>query len=731
MTENEKTNEKNCLPGEKNENDEEWENSEESDQADCEDSDEADDNCSEDMDESGDWDEFDDDYGHEIETLEGWGDFCNLPDDEESIRTITVKELKEKGLPQDVDSSHLFILMENGIYYSYSDVRIRMQVDAKISGDFMEGTEKYRLFPKDVARWLDFHMDMSRVSVEYPRGCLYPYEVVKDYFKNGKPSPAFYRDAEKGWLKTRGSGGLTIRELMKRAKEKVIGQDTALEELCSTIWMYRNTLSYNKNHPECPVPKSNILIQGGSGTGKTFSIQVISEILGLPVIIIDASKLVPTAYRGQKILDSLAIAVKEMADRYTDGDTWKAALKFNEGVILVYDEADKMLAPDDHYPEYNLRAQGDLLKMMEGAEYDLSDSDYLSGDCCVNTKNALFILAGAFARCEMMKQEAMKKEGAGKTDLEKKMELLEWRKESLLQRRDETLRRNEQMKAALERKIYALELEKMENCEKAKATARPQIDLVEELDKKIRAGEELSSKRKRIGFLMDEKKDSLPDEDLPRNMIKARDGHVDELNRLKEKLNNVNYTLDKEIMKCQLEIRNIPEPPEIDELMKVDRQILNLKRKKMEDRQSSDRNTSLPLTVDDLVKYYGIMPEIAGRLQTVCHMKILTPKDLLHILTHSKSSVLVSYQHFFSEQGWKLNFRKNALEALAEEAYRKNTGARGIQAVLNQIIFRTLKDVEGKKDQEIIITKACVTEGLAPEIRSLRKMKETALAANF
>lgn len=576
---------------------------------------------------------------------------------------------------------------------------------------------------------------MSIVDVEGLGNIVFAYDDVKDYFKNGEPTEEFYNFARRELASFEAQRGMSIHDFLKTAKKQVIGQDEALEQLCSALWLYKKSLAYNADHPDHPVPKSNILIQGASGTGKTFSIEVISKIAGIPVVILDASKFVPTAYRGQQIVDSLAMAVKQLASDSDDGDEKAAAERFNAGVILVYDEADKMLAPDEHHPEYNLHIQGDLLKMMEGSSYDLSESEYLTEKCRVNTKNVLFILSGAFAKCEEQKRMALEqKELDEQKEIirtrQTELERLEWKKATLLQKQEESREIYRKKRAELEARISSLELEKMENLDKARDTAGTRIQEIQVLDEKIKKANPLCPKE--IGFLSD-LNGSDPKEDVLQAFQKERSAHMDFLQDLQEQVNKEERILDKEILKCRIAIQSLPEPAENESLLRMERRILSMKKEMWEagSGKSMAAGEIEPLTADDLVKYYGIMPEIVGRIQTLCHMKPLNQEDLLHILTSSESSALGSYRDLFKEEGWKLTFRRNALEALAEEAYQKHTGARGIQAVLNQIIFRILKDVEGKKDQEIIITKACVTEGLTPEIRSLRKVKETALAANF
>lgn len=649
---------------------------------------------------------------------------------------ITLEELFEKGLPEDRYEVQTLIKLEDGTVCTYEWLTQPLRDEASILGDFLAGEEeRYLIKPDQVKKWLKYDMDMSIVDVEGLGHIVFSYDNVKDYFKNGEPTEEFYKFARRALAFCEAQEAMSIHDLLKTAKKQVIGQDEALEQLCSALWFYKKSLAYNADHPDHPVPKSNILIQGASGTGKTFSVEVISKIAGIPVVILDASKLVPTAYRGQRIVDSLAMAVKQLEGDLKEPDEKAAVERFNAGVILVYDEADKLLAPDERNPEYNLHVQGDLLKMMEGATYDLSDSDYLTEKCRVDTKNVLFILSGAFAKCEEQKRRALEQK---KSDEQKEairqrqtgLESLEWKKAVLLQKQEESREVYRRKRAELEARISSLELEKLENLDKARDTAGSRIQEIQELDEKISKVNLLHPKE--IGFLPEL---NGPDkkEDVLQELQKERTAHMDYLKDLQDQVNKEDHILDKEILKCRIAIQSLPEPAENESLLHLERRILSMKKEMWEggNSKSMPAGEIEPLTADDLVKYYGIMPEIVGRLQTLCHMKPLDQKDLLHILTSSESSALGSYRDLFREEGWKLTFRRNALEALAEEAYQKHTGARGIQAVLNQIIFRVLKDVEGKKDQEIIITKSCVTEGLAPEIRSLWKMKETALAANF
>lgn len=147
------------------------------------------------------------------------------------------------------------------------------------------------------------------------------------------------------------------------------------------------------------LPKSNILIIGPSGTGKTFMVQTIAESLKVPFVIADSSNITQAGYIGGKVTDAV-IALAQKAD-YN--------LEAIEQGIIFYDEIDKMAARSGRKDseEFKRQAQATLLKTIEGIEVEVP---FGRSSIRVNTKKILFVCAGAFTGLDTIIAERMVKE---------------------------------------------------------------------------------------------------------------------------------------------------------------------------------------------------------------------------------------------------------------------------------------------------------------------------------
>lgn len=118
----------------------------------------------------------------------------------------------------------------------------------------------------------------------------------------------------------------------------------------------------------------------------------------------------------------------------------------------------------------------------------------------------------------------------------------------------------------------------------------------------------------------------------------------------------------------------------------------------------------------DLVKY-GLIPELVGRLPILVPIDRLDKKSLIRILTEPKNSIIKQYQKMFRMDGVELVFRKEALEAIADEAIERDTGARGLRAIIENIITPTMFRIPSDKSiTKVVITAACVTKGKEPTV---------------
>ncbi len=114
---------------------------------------------------------------------------------------------------------------------------------------------------------------------------------------------------------------------------------------------------------------------------------------------------------------------------------------------------------------------------------------------------------------------------------------------------------------------------------------------------------------------------------------------------------------------------------------------------------------------EDLVRF-GLIPEFIGRLPVVTALEPLSKDDLLKILVEPKNAVTRQYAKLMAMENIKLTFEKPALERLAELAYQKGTGARGLRSLIEKVMVNIMFDVPSMKNvKECIITAATVDGG--------------------
>jgi ATP-dependent Clp protease ATP-binding subunit ClpX len=128
---------------------------------------------------------------------------------------------------------------------------------------------------------------------------------------------------------------------------------------------------------------------------------------------------------------------------------------------------------------------------------------------------------------------------------------------------------------------------------------------------------------------------------------------------------------------------------------------------------------------EDLLRY-GLIPELVGRLPVVAVLHELDEKALVRILVEPKNALLRQYQKFFDFEHVKLTFTDDAIGAVAQEAARRETGARGLRAILEEIMLDIMYDIPSQSAiAECIINRETVIERKAP-IMLYRKKAESA-----
>ncbi len=129
------------------------------------------------------------------------------------------------------------------------------------------------------------------------------------------------------------------------------------------------------------------------------------------------------------------------------------------------------------------------------------------------------------------------------------------------------------------------------------------------------------------------------------------------------------------------------------------------------------------LIPQDLMKY-GLIPEFIGRLPIFANIDQLDRATLVRILTEPKNSLVKQYQKLFEFDNVKLVFDDASLEAIADKAIEKGTGARGLKAIIEEAVMDTMYNVPSDSTvKKVIIHPECITDGADPELVYAKKKK--------
>ncbi len=122
----------------------------------------------------------------------------------------------------------------------------------------------------------------------------------------------------------------------------------------------------------------------------------------------------------------------------------------------------------------------------------------------------------------------------------------------------------------------------------------------------------------------------------------------------------------------------------------------------------------------DLLKF-GIIPELVGRLPVITSLTSLSKEDLVRILTEPKNALCRQYRKLLELDHVTLDFEPDALDAIAQKAIDRKIGARGLRAVLESVMTRTMYEIPSDPSiTNVLITRDCVEEGAEPMVQRKR-----------
>jgi ATP-dependent Clp protease ATP-binding subunit ClpX len=134
---------------------------------------------------------------------------------------------------------------------------------------------------------------------------------------------------------------------------------------------------------------------------------------------------------------------------------------------------------------------------------------------------------------------------------------------------------------------------------------------------------------------------------------------------------------------------------------------------------------------EDLLRF-GLIPEFVGRLPVISTLEPLDQEALVRILTEPKNALVKQYQKLLEMDNVKLSFEEDALKAIANEAIKRKTGARGLRAIIESIMLDVMFDLPSRDDvTECVVTGETVRNKVAPQLttskgRSTDKKEESA-----
>jgi len=190
----------------------------------------------------------------------------------------------------------------------------------------------------------------------------------------------------------------TPQALYEQLKKTIVGQDSYLQALSTAAWLHKAKYQHFLHTGEIlDKPKQNLLIIGGSGTGKTLSVQTLGQLLDLPVIIEDASSLTGEGWRG-KSLSSIIPRIYRATDRAED----------RIYSIVVFDEIDKLFQSNrSNTPgisESGFLPLNNFLTFLAGGTVTCTDKDC---NCSMDVSNLLIICLCAFAGLDKIVQKRL------------------------------------------------------------------------------------------------------------------------------------------------------------------------------------------------------------------------------------------------------------------------------------------------------------------------------------
>lgn len=138
----------------------------------------------------------------------------------------------------------------------------------------------------------------------------------------------------------------------------------------------------------------------------------------------------------------------------------------------------------------------------------------------------------------------------------------------------------------------------------------------------------------------------------------------------------------------------------------------------------NDNDAIMQQAIPQDLQTFGLIPEFIGRLPIMANLNKLTKEDLVHILTQPKNALVKQYQQLLKMDNVELTFTDEALDAIAQKALDRKTGARGLRSIIEEAMLEIMFEIPSREDvSKVMITASVINDDIEPDLFDLEGEK--------
>ena len=138
----------------------------------------------------------------------------------------------------------------------------------------------------------------------------------------------------------------------------------------------------------------------------------------------------------------------------------------------------------------------------------------------------------------------------------------------------------------------------------------------------------------------------------------------------------------------------------------------------------NDNDAIMQQAIPQDLQTFGLIPEFIGRLPIMANLNKLAKDDLVHILTQPKNALVKQYQQLLKMDNVELTFTDEALDAIAQKALDRKTGARGLRSIIEEAMLEIMFEIPSREDvSKVIITESVINDDIEPDLFDLEGEK--------